>query len=164
MPDAAAAELLDRLRRDGLSLATAESLTGGLLGTVLTDVPGASAVYRGGVIAYATDVKARVLGVPAEVLDVDGAVSERTALAMATGVRALAGADWALATTGVAGPDRQEGHPPGTVWLAVAGPDGASARRHGFAGDRTTIRRAAVRAALALLAERLDGTPAGVAG
>lgn len=157
MPEPAAVRVLDLLRRDGRTLATAESLTGGLLGEVITAVPGASTVYRGGVIAYATDLKGSLLGVPDDVLGSDGAVSERTALAMAAGVRALAGADWALATTGVAGPDLQEGHPPGTVWLAAAGPDGATARLHRFSGDRDAVRRAAVGAALELLTELAGG-------
>lgn len=102
------------------TVATAESLTGGLVGAALTGVPGASQVYRGGVIAYATDLKGQLLGVDAGLLARVGAVDERVAAAMAQGVRARLGADYGLATTGVAGPDPQDGKPPGTVWVAVA--------------------------------------------
>lgn len=161
-PDPAAAGVLDRLRRLGLTLATSESLTGGLVGAALTGVPGASQVYRGGVVAYATALKAQLSGVPAAVLEQDGAVSERAAVAMADGIRSLAGADWAIATTGVAGPDPQEGHPPGTVWLGVAGPEFSLARRHRFDGDRAAVRDQTVAAALALLAECLPGSPSGI--
>ncbi len=157
MPDPLPVRVVGLLRDLGLSLATAESLTGGLLGATLTSVPGASAVFRGGIVAYATDLKERLLGVAGDVLREEGAVSRPTALAMAAGVRDATGADWALATTGVAGPDPQEGHPPGTVWLAVAGPQGSAARRCSFTGDREAIRDQSVAAALELLEEHLRG-------
>lgn len=158
-PDPGAGRLVARLRRLGLTLATSESLTGGLVGAALTSVPGASSVYRGGVVAYATAIKAELSGVPSAILEADGAVSQRTAIAMAAGIRRLAGADWAVATTGVAGPDRQEGHPPGTVWLGVAGPGVSLARRYRFDGDRAAVREQAVGAALALLSECLPAGP-----
>ena len=157
MPDPLPVRVVGLLRDLGLSLATAESLTGGLLGATLTSVPGASAVFRGGIVAYATDLKERLLGVAGDVLREEGAVSRRTALAMAAGVRDATGADWALATTGVAGPDPQEGHPPGTVWLAVAGPQGSAALRYSFTGSREAIRDQSVAAALELLEEHLRG-------
>ncbi len=161
---ATAARVVGLLRQRDLTLATAESLTGGLVGAALTAVPGASAVYRGGVISYATDLKARLLGVPEDVLRRDGAVSRGTAVAMAGGVREATGADWGIATTGVAGPDPQEGHPPGTVWVAVVGPDCATARLCGFSGDRGAVRAKTVEAVLELLAERLVGDPAAATG
>lgn len=157
----AAARVLAALVARGEWLATAESLTGGLLGAALTAVPGASAAYLGGVIAYATGMKARLAGVPDEVLRAHGSVAEATVLALASGVRRATGADWGLATTGVAGPDGQDGHDPGEVWVGLARPDGTGlARRHDLTGDRAAVRQATVAAALALLAGSL-GTSAG---
>jgi nicotinamide-nucleotide amidase len=110
------------LREASCTLATAESLTGGRLAAALTAVPGASVVYRGGVVAYASEVKVEVLGVPREVVETVGVVSAECAAAMAHGVRRLVGATYGVATTGVAGPTEQEGKPVGTVYVAVAGP------------------------------------------
>ncbi len=156
-PDPDAAGIIATLSARGQSLATAESLTGGLIGAALTAVAGASAAYLGGVVAYATTQKARLAGVPSELLDAHGPVSPQTAAALAVGVRAATGADWAIAATGVAGPDPQDGHEPGEVWLGLAGP-GVPARavRHTFAGDRAEIRAATVAAALDLLAAALE--------
>ena len=155
-PDAVAVRIIATLAARGQSLATAESLTGGLIGAALTAVPGASAAYLGGVVAYATPQKARLAGVPSAVLDTHGPVSAQTALALAAGVRDATGADWAIAATGVAGPDPQDGHAPGEVWLGVVGPDApAQAVRNDFTGDRSAIRQASVAAALQLLADRL---------
>lgn len=138
-----------------LTVATAESLTGGLVCAALTAVPGASAVVRGGVVAYATDVKSAVLGVDADVLRRHGAVSRETAAAMAVGVRSLLSADVGIATTGVAGPDRQDGRPAGTVHVAVAsaaGVDVISRDDEGrLSGDRAAIRRQVVDLAMAAL-------------
>lgn len=151
-----AVRIVAALVRRGEHLATAESLTGGLIGAAVTAVAGASRAYLGGVVAYDTGVKARLAGVPQGVLDSDGPVATETALAMARGVRALTGADWGIAATGVAGPDPQDGHQPGEVWLAVAGPDEQeAAQRHQFAGDRAAVRAASVTAALGLLAGAL---------
>ena len=108
-------------------MATAESLTGGRLGMLLTETPGSSGTYVGGVVAYATRIKSAVLGVPGNLVDEHGVVSAECAKAMAGGVRELTGATYALSTTGVAGPDRQEGKAPGTVFVGLAGPDGVSA-------------------------------------
>ena len=153
--DTLAGVVVARLRAAGQTVAVAESLTAGLVGAAITEVPGASAVFRGGVQVYATDTKASLAGVPQEVLDADGAVSERTAVAMAEGVRERLGADHGVALTGVAGPDEQEGHPPGTVVVAVAGPGGTSVRRVRLPGDRTRVRLLAVTAALDLLRRSL---------
>lgn len=157
LPEVSAASVVARLVASGQTLATAESLTGGLIGAAITAVPGASAAYRGGVVAYATDLKHSLAGVPQDVLDAHGPVSEATALALASGVRDVAGADWGIAVTGVAGPDPQDGHAPGEVWVGLAGPDGPPrAVRHTFDGDRDAVRQATVRAALGLLAAALD--------
>jgi len=140
----------------GQLLATAESLTGGLLGAAITAVPGASAAYLGGVVAYATPMKQRLAGVGAELLAAHGPVSELTAIALAEGVREATGADWGVATTGVAGPSSQDGHEPGEVWVGLASPSGtATAVRHDFTGDRAAVRDATVQAALALVAKAL---------
>lgn len=155
-PDPLAARIVAALAQRGERLATAESLTGGLIGAAITAVPGASAVYLGGVITYATDLKSRLGAVPAELLAADGPVSPRTAAAMAAGVRQLTGADWTVAATGVAGPDPQDGHSPGEVWLALSAPGREPAvERHDFSGDRGRIRALAVAAALGLLARAL---------
>lgn len=146
--------LLDR----GETLAVAESLTGGALGAALTDVPGVSATFRGGVIPYATELKAALLGVDLELLAARGPVDPEVAVAMATGVRARLGATWGLATTGVAGPDPQDEHRPGEVHVALAGPDGVRSARLDQAGERSLVRDAAVRAALALLRDALAGS------
>ena len=139
----------------GATVAAAESLTGGALGAALTAVPGASATFRGGVTAYATDLKTALLGVDAAVLADRGAVDAQVAAGMAVGVRRRLAATYGVATTGVAGPDPQDGHPPGTVHVAVAGPAGAEARALTLTGDRATVRAGAVEAALALLLDVL---------
>ena len=114
----------------GLTLATAESCTGGLIARRITALPGASRVYRGGVVSYWTEVKAAVLGVPQEILDAHGAVSEETARAMAEGARRITGADIAVSVTGVAGPDPDErGNPVGLVFIGLATPEGTFCRR-----------------------------------
>jgi nicotinamide-nucleotide amidase len=151
-----AAALLAALRGRGATLATAESLTGGLLAATLVDVPGASAVYRGGLIPYATELKALLVGVDQALLDRLGPVAADVAVALAEGARARCGADWGVGTTGVAGPDPQDGHPPGTVFIGVAGAAGTRVRRLALAGDRATIRSATVAAAIELLFEQLD--------
>lgn len=151
-------DLLALLRDRGATLATAESLTGGRLAAGITAVPGASTVYVGGVVAYATRLKQQLLGVPARVVAEHGVVSGECAVAMAAGVRDALGATYGLSTTGVAGPDRQEGHPPGTVFVGVAGPAGA--RAVGLAlpdGDRGEVQDRTVEEALAMLRGILRG-------
>ena len=141
----------------GLTLATAESLTGGLLGGRLTGVPGASAVYRGGVVSYATEVKASVLGVDGALLDRHGPVSEPVAGAMAAGARRLLDAGLGLAATGVAGPDEHGGRPVGTLCLAVADAAGEVAQTLRAPGDRAQVRGWATTTALDLLRRHLEG-------
>ncbi|MCA5893197.1 CinA family protein [Isoptericola sp. NEAU-Y5] len=139
----------------GWSLAAAESLTGGLVVAALVEVPGASAVLRGGVVAYATDLKRTLLGVDAGLLASRGAVDPEVAVQMARGACAATGADVGLATTGVAGPDGQDGHPPGEVYVAVCTPHQERFRRLDLAGDRAEVRAGAVRGVLDLAVELL---------
>ena len=150
-----AAAALAQLVAEGQTLASAESLTGGLVGAAITSVPGASAAYVGGVLSYATRIKAELLGVDDALVAEHGVVSEECAAAMAQGVRVHAGADWGVATTGVAGPDLQEGKPAGQVHVAVAGPDTVRTRTLQLAGDRREIRESTVTAVLQLLVETL---------
>jgi nicotinamide-nucleotide amidase len=150
-----AAQVLRLLGSRGATVAVAESLTGGLLGAALTSVPGASAAFRGGVVSYATDLKASLLGVDPALLAAEGAVHPDVALQMAAGVRRACGAAYGLSTTGVAGPQPQDGQAVGTVHVAVAGPEGSRVAGAVFPGDRDAVRRAAVEAALALLADVL---------
>jgi PncC family amidohydrolase len=154
---AVARRVLELLAGRGETLATAESLTGGLLAARLTDVPGASRSFVGAVVSYATRIKVSVLDVPAEVVERHGVISEECAVAMAEGVRTRLAATWGLATTGVAGPDPQEGRPVGTVWVAVSGPDGTEAHELALTGDRGAIRAATCDAVLARLDTRLHG-------
>ncbi|HVT22715.1 MAG TPA: CinA family protein [Mycobacteriales bacterium] len=152
---AVAAAIHERLRARGESLATAESLTGGMLGSILTTVAGASATYRGGVIVYATDLKSALLDVPDGLIAARGPVDPDVAAAMAAGACARLSATWGVALTGVAGPDPQGGKPVGTVYVAVCGPRGTTVLEQRFAGDRTAIRMAACRNALHNLHDRL---------
>lgn len=152
--------LVARLRLTGDTVAVAESCTGGLLGARLTDVPGSSATFLGGVISYANEVKVRDLGVDPAVLARDGAVSEAVAVAMATGVRQRFGSTWGVAVTGIAGPDGGSPEKPvGTVWFGLAGPRGVEGRRVIFPGSRSEIRARAVQAAMFLI---LRGLGSGV--
>ena len=150
-------ELLEQLAGMGRTLAVAESLTGGMLAEQIVNVPGASEVFRGGVVAYVNEVKASVLGVSKKLLDSSGAVDPEVAGAMATGVVRLLGADIGIATTGVAGPDPSDGQQPGTVFIAVdVVPSGVEVVRGlKLEGDRQQIREQAAAAAFALLAEVL---------
>lgn len=142
--------LLELLVARGLSVATAESLTGGLLCSELVSVPGASRAVLGGVISYATAVKVEVLGVPSSIVAEHGVVSSACADAMARGVRTHLGADVGIATTGVAGPEVQDGQAVGTVFVAVASSHGVEVTRLALTGERQEIRDAACRAALGL--------------
>ncbi|MDH6127692.1 CinA family protein [Kitasatospora sp. GP82] len=147
------------LRGRGATVAVAESLTGGLLAAALVDVPGASKSFRGSVTAYATDLKASVLGVDEGLLAVYGPVHPVVARQMADGVRRLLGATYGLATTGVAGPDPQDGQEVGTVYLALAGPGGTQVVSPGLSGARDRIRADAVTAALELLSDHVSVEP-----
>lgn len=157
-----AAGIIERLVADGHTVATAESLTGGLVCAALTDVPGASACVRGGVVAYAVAVKHELLGVEADLLERRGAIDPDVALQMARGVCEVLGADVGVATTGSAGPDPAPGGTeagpvaPGSGFVAVVGPAGALVRGFQASGDRARVRSAAVDAALDLLAQALS--------
>lgn len=151
-----AAEVHRRLLARGETVATAESLTAGLVGAALTTVAGASGTYRGGLIVYATDLKASLAGVPAALLAQRGPVDPDVAAALAVGVRDRLGATWGLGLTGVAGPDPQAGVPVGTVYVGVAGADGVSTvRRLSLSGSREQIRHGAASAGLQLLRDSL---------
>ena len=151
-----AADLVARLTAAGQTVAVAESLTGGLVAAALTEVAGASVVVRGGVLAYATDLKTQLLGVDEVLLARVGAVDADVAEQMASGVRSLMGATYGLATTGVAGPDPVDGKPVGTVYVALVGQGSSRVKALSLSGDRASIRAQSVLAVLALLAEELD--------
>ncbi len=148
-------ELLLRLREQGATLATAESLTGGRLAALVTGVPGASRVYIGGVVAYASEVKQQLLGVPADLVARHSVVSPECARAMAEGVRSALGTTWAVSTTGVAGPDQQEGKAVGTVFVGVAGPVGATVTALELVGGRHEIQERTCREAVSALGQAL---------
>lgn len=150
-----ATEVLRLLTESGQTLAVAESLTGGMVAAELTAVPGASRSFRGSVTAYATELKHRVLGVDAGLLAAEGAVNAQVAAEMAAGVRRVMGASWGIATTGVAGPDPQDGQPVGTVFVAVDGPGGRKTARLRLNGSRAEIRRESARTVLELLSSQL---------
>jgi nicotinamide-nucleotide amidase len=154
---ASAASVHALLRQRGATLATAESLTGGRLAALLTAVPGSSETYVGGVVSYATSMKTEVLGVPDEVVATHGVVSAECARAMATGVRRLSGATYAVSTTGVAGPGPQDGVPAGTVYVAVAGPGSVAALALELVGDRHTIQDRTCEEALSVVSAILGG-------
>lgn len=143
------------LRERSATVATAESLTGGRLAAALTAVPGASATYVGGVVAYATSVKQDVLGVPPALIATHGVISSECALAMARGAIVLTGATYAVSTTGVAGPDPQDGHAPGTVHVGLVGPDVATALALELVGPRLGICERACEEALSALGDLL---------
>ena len=146
-----AARIVGVLTERQQTVAVAESLTGGLLGAAITDIPGASVVFRGGIIAYATELKTALLGVPAALLARHGPVHPEVAAAMAAGARDRLGATFGMATTGVAGPDPADGKPAGTVHIAVsAGPEPVT-RELTLTGGRDEVRRDTVEQALRLL-------------
>jgi nicotinamide-nucleotide amidase len=155
---ARAQQVGERLRQLGRSVAVAESCTGGLLGAALTDVPGSSNYFLGGVITYADRVKVDQLAVPPSVLRTHGAVSAQTAAAMASGVRQLLRADIGVSITGVAGPGQEEGKPAGLTFIGLAAPQPIT-QRFDWTGDRWANRRQSVLAALELLARALESKP-----
>nr|WP_042185754.1 CinA family protein [Kibdelosporangium sp. MJ126-NF4]CEL16864.1 C-terminal domain of CinA type S [Kibdelosporangium sp. MJ126-NF4]CTQ91908.1 C-terminal domain of CinA type S [Kibdelosporangium sp. MJ126-NF4] len=148
------AGLIQDMRVRGETVATAESLTAGLVSAVLTAVPGASAVVRGGFVVYATDLKWGLAGVDPDLLSARGAVDTEVAAQLATGARERCAATWGLGLTGVAGPDPQDGVAPGTVHVGIAGPAGVDVSTITVAGDRHEVRAAGVRAAVDLLTGR----------
>ncbi|MET3809799.1 CinA family protein [Arthrobacter sp. UYEF3] len=142
-----------RAIENGLTVATAESLTAGMVAAVLADTPGASAMLQGGVVAYANSVKADVLGVSRDLLGAVGSVDGQVAAAMAAGARAACGADVGVSTTGVAGPEPHDGKAVGTVHIGLATPAGTTSFEYLFAGSRQEIRALACGAALERLLE-----------
>ncbi|MFB8190296.1 CinA family protein [Microbacterium sp. NPDC055988] len=161
MSDAGTAALLSALTRRGWTLGVAESLTGGALCAEVVSVPGASKVLLGGVVAYATPVKATVLGVDPELLAAQGPVHPQVALQMADGVRRVVSvdgvpADVGLSTTGIAGPDSPDGQPVGTVHIGIVTPDGSSVKALHLSGSRDAICRQTVTAALTTLLETVS--------
>ena len=158
------ARLGDRLREEGSTLATAESATGGLVASRITDVPGASDYFDRGVVTYAYDAKRELLGVTREALDEHGAVSETVARQMARRVRDLSGTTWGLSVTGIAGPSGGSPEKPvGTVYLGVAyaaewgsGASYAAVERREFDGDRAAVKTEAAEAAMSLLLSHVE--------
>jgi PncC family amidohydrolase len=149
----------------GVTVATAESCSGGLIAKLITDVAGSSGYFRGGVVSYSNEVKARLLGVPEEQLAAHGAVSAQVARSMAVGVVRATGADLAVAVTGVSGPGGgSAAKPVGLTYVAVADATGVEVRRFVWAGDRSSNREATARAAIELLLERLPAVVESGAG
>jgi nicotinamide-nucleotide amidase len=154
-PAAAAVEAVEALRALGATVATAESLTGGLVCATLVSVPGASDVVRGGVVAYDPQLKIDVLGVDAALIAERGTVDADVAAQLAVGARDRLGATYGISTTGVAGPGPSEGKPAGTVHVAIAGPDGVRTTQLALDGDRDAVRQGTVAALLSELVARL---------
>ena len=149
-----ASEVITRLQ--GKTLATAESCTGGGIGQALTSVPGASNVYKGGIISYCNEIKAKMLNVPKELLETHGAVSAPVAQAMAKGAREALNVDVAVSVTGLAGPSGDEfGNPVGTVYIGYADEKNTSSCHYLFSGDRQAIREQTVDAALKMILENI---------
>ncbi len=145
----------------GLHVATVESCTGGLVGHLITEVPGSSAYFVGGFVTYSDDLKRQAVGVPEEVLAAHGAVSAQVALAMASGGRERTAADLAVSVTGIAGPDGgSPSKPVGLTYVAVADGSGAVVRRHVWTSDRAENKRRSAAAALELLLERIEALAA----
>jgi len=146
----------------GVTVALAESCTGGLVADAITDVAGSSGYFAGGVVSYSNEAKESLLGVPGPVLEAHGAVSAQVARAMAEGARARFAATVAASVTGIAGPDGgSEAKPVGLTYVAVADADGVDVRRHSWAGDRASNKVSSAAAVLELLLERLGASPAG---
>ena len=146
-----AQEILDLLNAQGASLAVAESITGGAIAKSITDIPGSSQSFLGGLVTYATESKVALLGISRDLIELHGVVSEEIAIEMARAVRSKIGSTWSIATTGVAGPGPHHGVEAGTVWIAISGPKEATQRL--TLGDigRDHVRSGAVEGALALL-------------
>jgi nicotinamide-nucleotide amidase len=155
------ADLVEALKERRETVATAESLTGGLVAALLTSVPGSSAVVRGGLVVYATELKHRLAGVDDDLLAEHGAVHEDVAAQLADGARVTCGSTWGIGLTGVAGPDPQDGVEPGVVHIGVSGPDVAEVRTIGVEGNRHQVRSGAAASALDLLRKLADQRGAG---
>lgn len=161
MPFDQAREILTTLRSANKTLATAESITGGLLSGALTDIPGSSDVFLGGVIAYSPVIKSKLLGVDSALIRAHGVVSKEVSLAMAAGACSWLGSDWAIATTGVAGPGDSDGVAAGTVWIAIVGRSGGSltefSEQLSLAGNRHEVRVSAIACAFDAFTRILRG-------
>ncbi|MDO4917517.1 MAG: CinA family protein [Rothia sp. (in: high G+C Gram-positive bacteria)] len=155
----AAAAVVARAVEHGWTIASAESLTGGEVGSEICSVPGASATYMGGIISYSSQVKATVLGVDSTLLEQAGSVDARVAEQMAQGAARVCSADFAVATTGVAGPEPHDGKPVGRVHLGISSPAGTRAVEKNYVGDRAQIRKQATDDALKLLEQEMTNAP-----
>ena len=152
-----AAKIIERVALNKLQIATAESCTGGLLAGAFTDIPGASEVFGCGVVSYSNEMKIKLLRVSAETLAQHGAVSRETAIEMSQGVRSLSGADFGLATTGIAGPGGgTDKKPVGLVYISLSDCRGTIVKKNVFSGNRTAVRQQTVAAVLEMLEQRLD--------
>lgn len=149
------AEIIIVMKRRGLTLATAESITGGGVAAAITDIPGASAVFLGSIVSYSDASKTKFLGIPKRVLNTSTAVSEVVAKNMAESARKEFGSDYAIATTGVAGPGKAYGQKAGTVWVAISSKKETIAIELALSGDRNEIRKATIESALACLSRIL---------
>ena len=147
--------IIKKLKKTKATLAVAESITGGGLGSAITDISGSSDVFVGGVIAYSDEIKVKELGVSKALIKKESAVSEAVAIEMAMGVRKKFKTDYAIATTGVAGPGKAYGQKAGTVWIAIASPDNTIAIPLSLSGDRLAIRKATIDSAFALFSRIL---------
>lgn len=152
---ALAARIVASATVSGQTVATAESLTAGMVASAIGSVPGASAAFWGGVVSYDNSVKSGVLGVREALLADKGSVDPDVARAMAAGARRVCGTDWGVSTTGVAGPEPHDGKPVGLVYIGCAGPSGFATREMRVDGDRAEIREKAVQGALRLLLETM---------
>lgn len=150
-----AEEIIKVMKKRGLTLATAESITGGGLAAVITDIAGASAVFLGSIVSYSDTSKIKFLGISKRVLNTSTAVSEVVAKYMAESVRKEFGSDFGIATTGVAGPGRAYGQKAGTVWVAISSKTETIAIELALSGDRNEIRKATIESALACLSRIL---------
>ena len=155
LPNPLAIAIVKRLKRTGLTISVAESITGGLLAGAITDVSGSSAVFLGGIITYSDDSKRSFLDIPKRILTKHTAVSEAVAIAMAESVRAQFDTDFAISTTGVAGPGKAYDQKAGTVWIAIASDAPTTTIQLALSGDRHLIRHASVESALASFARIL---------
>ena len=147
--------IVESLKSRVETLSIAESITGGALTSEIVNIPGASHILKGSIVAYSVEIKVRELSVSQELIDRAGVVSEEVALAMANGIRARMNTTWSIASTGVAGPGPHQGIAAGTVWLAIVGPDTRETVRLALDGDREKVRRGAVESALGVFARIL---------
>ncbi len=147
-------EIFKKLSHTNKTIATAESCTGGLIASTITDIPGASKIFLGGVVVYATEIKQKILGIPLEILN-EGVISAQVAEAMATMIRNLTGADFSIATTGNLGPSTMEGKPKGLIYIAVADSKGVKIKELTLKGNRIYNKKEATRQALQALLNML---------